>query len=61
MVKALDFSKSVKGLTIELAKEIKGSSYGRCNVVQGNIDGLSKSIIEELESIYEMEVPKDVF
>jgi len=30
-------------------------------VVQGNIDGLSKSIIEELESIYEMEVPKDVF
>ena len=30
-------------------------------MVQGNIDGLSKSIIEELESIYEMEVPKDVF
>lgn len=30
-------------------------------MVQGNIEGLSKALIEELESIYVMEVPKDVF
>jgi len=51
----------VKALTIELAEEIKVVLMGGATVVQGNIDGLSKSIIEELESIYEMEVPKDVF
>ena len=51
----------MKALTIELAEEIKVVLMGGATVVQGNIDGLSKSIIEELESIYEMEVPKDVF
>ncbi|MFY9176711.1 MAG: GTPase HflX [Caldicoprobacterales bacterium] len=30
-------------------------------MIQGNTDGLSKAVIEELESIYEMEIPKDVF